>query len=657
MMRLLSILYAVLLSAQVFAQEGSASWSATVAPAEEGVYEVVFEARITPGWHIYDLGPYEFPMATAFDFSTSQGVELVGEPYQLDEPQRKFDEIFGFEVGYFEGTARFAQKVKAESAGAVLAGEVEYQICDDAQCIRGVWEFNVPVGEGGEDHHVISPIFSGSISASATGSGSLWAMILEAILWGFAALLTPCVFPMAPMTVSFFMKDGGSATLGRLRALMFGVFIIALYTLPIAVIILVARFAGGEVVTADIFNWLATHWIPNVLFFIVFMLFAASLLGAFEMRLPSKLINRSDRGAERGGLVGIFFLALTLVLVSYSCTGPIVGTVLIKSTQGEFWAPIVTMLAFSLAFALPFTLLAFFPRLMEKLPKSGGWLNSVKVILGLVEIALGLKFLSVADQTYHWGILDREIYLAIWIVVFTMLGFYLLGKIRFRYDSEVTHIGVGRLVLAIAVFSFVVWLVPGMWGAPLSKLSGYLPPMSTQEFAYNHPSSSSHPSKGGELATQHIKYSEVLHLPHGMAGYFDFEQGMEYAREAGKPVFLDFTGHGCVNCREMEQRVWSDSEVQRILREEYVVVALYSDDRTRLPESEWLTTAAGKELKTLGRKNSYIVNTRYGISAQPAYLLLDGRGEPLAPVYGYDLDIQNYIEFLQKGVEAYKQTR
>jgi thiol:disulfide interchange protein DsbD len=310
----------------------------------------------------------------------------------------------------------------------------------------------------------------------------------------------------------------------------------------------------------------------------------------------------------------------------------------------------VTLLAFSLAFALPFTLLAFFPGLMNKLPKSGGWLNSVKVILGLVEIALGLKFLSVADQTYHWGILDREIYLAIWIVIFSLLGLYLLGKIRFKYDSEVTHIGVGRLGLAIVVFSFVVYLIPGMWGAPLKGLSGYLPPMSTQDFISGGGNSGGgYVSDTSDIPQGGIKYADILHLPHNMTGYFDLEQGLEAARREGKPVFLDFTGHGCVNCREMEQRVWVDGEVQRILREDYIVIALYSDDRTTLPETEWLTTPAGKVLKTIGRKNSYIINPRYGVSSQPAYMLMNADGELLAPVYGYNLSIPAFIEFLRNG--------
>lgn len=326
----------------------------------------------------------------------------------------------------------------------------------------------------------------------------LWSAIIEAILWGFAALLTPCVFPMIPMTVSFFLKGSGNRARGRLMAALYGVCIVALYTLPIAVIILITKLVGGDAITADIFNWLATHWIPNVIFFLVFMVFAASFFGAFEITLPGWLVNKSDSKADKGGLVGLFFMALTLVLVSFSCTGPIVGSVLIKSTSGEVWAPVITMFAFSVAFALPFTLFALFPSVLNNLPKSGGWLNSVKVVLGFLELALGLKFLSVADQTYHWGILDREVYLALWIVIFTLLGFYLLGKIRFKHDSEVQSVGVTRLLLAIVTFSFVVYLLPGMWGAPLRGLSGYLPPLHTQDFVLDAAESPAGNSGGGK---------------------------------------------------------------------------------------------------------------------------------------------------------------
>ena len=639
------------------AQEvGSARWSATAAPVEgeAGVWEVRFEARPTLGWHIYDLGPYDIPsLATGFYFSESRGIEMVGEPFEASDPVHKLDTVFGFETGYYEIAGVFAQRVRVLEPGAVVAGEVEYQVCNDEYCVREVWDFSIPIVPAGT---VGTPTAAGTPAAvtatqNGPGGGGFWGMILSAMGWALLALLTPCVFPMIPMTVTFFLKDSSNPARSRFRASMFGVFIVVIFTVPIAALILAARFGGGEAVTADIFNWLATHWIPNVLFFAVFMLFAASLLGAFEIRLPSGWLNRSDRNADRAGMVGVFFLALTLVLVSFSCTVPIVGTAIMQSVGGEFWRPVATMLVFSIVFALPFTFFAFFPRIMERMPRSGGWLGEVKVLLGLAEIALGLKFLSVADQTYHWGILDREVYLAIWIVVFSIAGFYLLGKIRFRHDAPLERVGVGRLGLVIAVFSFVVYLLPGMWGAPLKALSGYLPPLSTQDFGRN--ADGGRNAGGGFGYAETVKYADILHLPHGLTGYFDLEQGLAAARAAGKPVFLDFTGHGCVNCREMEARVWVDGEVQRLLREEFVVIALYSDDRTRLPEGEWLTTPAGKELKTIGRKNSYIVNTRYGVSAQPAYLLTDGEGELLVPAYGYNLDVADYIAFLRSGVEAF----
>ena len=460
-------------------------------------------------------------------------------------------------------------------------------------------------------------------------SASAWALILEAILWGLAMLLTPCVFPMVPMTVSFFIKGEGPA--GRFKALMYGAFIVLLYTVPICIIIGLTWILGGAAVTADIFNWLATHWLPNIIFFVVFMIFAASFFGAFEIVMPSKLVNSSDRKSERGGLGGVFFMALTLVLVSFSCTGPIVGTVLIKSTAGEFWAPMVTMLAFSIAFALPFTLLAFFPSLLKSLPKSGGWLNSVKVTLGFIEVALGLKFLSVADQTYHWGILDREVYLAIWIVCFTLLGFYLLGKLRFKYDDKVEHIGLTRLTLAITVFSFVVYMIPGMFGAPLKALSGYLPPLETQDFvmgAYSQPSS-----------------AKTVNMPQGLTAYTTIDDALAAAQEDGKKVFVDITGHGCVNCREMEARVWSDPAVLERLRQ-FHIVALYTDDKAKLPEAQWVKTPEGKVLKDVGRVNSWIARTRFGVNAQPNYFILDASGRTLAGPYSYNLSIPAFLSFL-----------
>ena len=495
---------------------------------------------------------------------------------------------------------------------------------------------------------------SGGEQQSSSDAGGLWALILEAILWGFAMLLTPCVFPMVPMTVSFFMKGSENARQGRLKASLYGLFIVLLYTIPICVIIGVTWLVGGSGVTADIFNWLSTHWLPNILFFLVFMVFAASFFGAFEITLPSRWTNSADKNSDRKGLGGIFFLALTLVLVSFSCTGPIVGTVLIKSTQGEFWTPMVTMLAFSVAFALPFTVLALFPSLLKKLPKSGGWLNSVKVVLGFIEIALGLKFLSTADQTYHWHLLDREVYLAIWIAVFTLLGLYLIGKIRFKHDTPLEYLGVPRLALSIAVFAFVVYLLPGMWGAPLKALSGYLPPMETQDFVLGgdsptvlrqaqEPSANSSSSFTGLTGESP---AGTIRIAHNLPAYDNLEDGLAAAKAAGKPVFLDFTGYGCVNCREMEARVWSDPEVLRRLREDFVIVALHVDDKTRLPEEKWVTNDRGQQLKDVGRVNSYIALKEFGVNAQPNYFLLDENGNRLAGPRPYNLDIQGFISFL-----------
>ena len=501
-----------------------------------------------------------------------------------------------------------------------------------------------PEGELPKGDRLLPDSVEGPIQSRGRG---VWGLILEAILWGFAMLLTPCVFPMVPMTISFFVKGGENKAAGKFKALMYGLFIVLLYTVPISIIIGLTWLLGGSVVTADIFNWLSTHWLPNIIFFLVFMSFAASFFGAFEIVLPSKLVNSSDKNSDKAGLAGVFFMALTLVLVSFSCTGPIVGTVLIKSTSGEFWTPMVTMLAFSVAFALPFTLLALFPSLLKNLPKSGGWLNSVKVVLGFIEVALGFKFLSVADQTYHWGLLDREVYLAIWIVCFTLLGFYLLGKLRFKYDDKVEHIGILRLGLAIAVFSFVVYMVPGMFGAPLKALSGYLPPIETQDFVISStPSVQYRETASGE---KEALSSAPLKLPHGLYGYDNIEEALAAARQSGKRVFVDITGHGCVNCREMEARVWSDPQVLERLTGDFEIVALYTDDKAKLPENKWLSTPDSKVLKDVGRVNSYIARTRFGVNAQPNYFVLDSAGNILAGPRGYNLSIPGFTAFLDTG--------
>ncbi len=647
--RLFTSLVALLMVQAVSAQ--TVSWKMEAGEIEDGRCRVVLTAQIPDGYHMYDLGPYVGgPTATSILF-TVEGGETEGELKALTEAHKAYDDIFMMEIGTYEMAAEFEQWIRLEGEGARVTAQLEWQICNDTGCIPGDDELSITLGQAEE----VIPAPSEEVAAAtkdAAGGGSLWSLIIEAILWGFAALLTPCVFPMVPMTVSYFLKGEGGVTMGRIRAALYGFFIVALYTVPIAAIILITRLVGGDAVTADIFNWLATHWLPNVIFFLVFMVFAASFFGAFEITMPSWMVNKSDSKADTKGLGGIFFLALTLVLVSFSCTGPIVGSVLIKSTAGEFWTPILTMLAFSIAFALPFTIFAFFPSMLKNLPKSGGWLNSVKVVIGFIEVALGLKFLSVADQVYHWGILDREIYLAIWIVVFTLLGFYLLGKLKFAHDSEVKFVSVTRLSLAIVVFSFVVYLIPGMWGAPLKGLSGYLPPLSSQDFVLGSEGSAA-PAATTSTAQQGRKYSDVLHLPHGLEGFFDLKEAEAYAKEVGKPIFLDFTGHGCVNCREMEMRVWSDPRVLEILKNDYVICALYADDKMNVDESEWVTTDTGKVLKQLGKINSYYALKTYGVNAQPYYVLQGQDGKPLVDPRGYNLDVEAFIAFLQAGIEAY----
>ena len=647
--KMLLTLIAVIASVAAMAQPTDpVKWSASVEDLGDDTYRLVFEAVPEMGWHLYDLGPYEGgPMATTFTFEDVNGYELVGEPKALSESTREFNEIFGMEIGYYATPVKFVQEVKS-AGGATIAVMVDWMACNDQNCTTGSNDFTLEVGaasavEKTEQVVAEEPAQSGSAT-------SLWGLIFAAVGWALIALLTPCVFPMIPMTVSFFLKSSGSVARGRFRALMYGLFIVLLYTLPIALIIVLTWLIGGDAITADIFNWIATHWLPNIIFFIVFMVFAASFFGAFEIVLPEKLVNSSDAKADKGGLTGVFFMALTLVLVSFSCTGPIVGSALIQSTSGEFWAPILTMLAFSVVFALPFTLFALFPTWLKQLPKSGGWLNSVKVVLGFVELALGLKFLSVADQTYHWGILDREIYLAIWIAIFSLMGLYLLGKLKFKHDSDMPYLSVTRLVLAIASFSFVVYMLPGMWGAPLNALSGYLPPIQSQDFVMGAGSA----TVSDVAPKQGVKYGDVLELPHGLDGFFDLEEAEAYAAKVGKPLFVDFTGHGCVNCREMESRVWSDPRVLDILREKYVIVALYADDKLKVDEADWVTTDAGKVLKTLGKINSYYALKTYGVNAQPYYVLQGRDGKPLVEPRGYDLDVEAFIDFLNRGVEAYK---
>ena len=633
-------------------------WNVSCQKLADTVFRVDFKASIDAGWHLYSQylpeGNFAFP--TKFEFNKITDIELVDTVAELTEVTIEKDEIAGVMTHFYSNEALFAQNVKVTGNAPAIAGIIEFQACNDEQCVKDEYEFSMQLPSDIKAETKPSSAISeaeSNVTITTANSNSIWKVILEAMLWGLVALLTPCVFPMVPMTVSFFLKGENN----KARATTFGLSIVALYTIPIAIIILATYFIGGQSITADIFNWLSTHWLPNIIFFIVFMVFAASFFGAFEIVLPGSLVGKSDRNSDRKGLGGVFFMALTLVLVSFSCTGPIVGTVLIKSTSGEFWAPMLTMLAFSVTFALPFTLFALFPSWLKKLPKSGGWLGSVKVVLGFIEIALGFKFLSTADQTYRWGLLDREVYLAIWIVCFAMLGFYLLGKLRFKGEEKVEHISVLRLALAIATFTFVVYMIPGMWGAPLKAISGYLPPMQTQDFVLGGqqrqaPAYVVSTSEGGFPAS--VKYGDSgLELPNGLQGFFDIHEAEAYSEAVGKPLFIDFTGLGCMNCREMEARVLSDPEVLRMLQESYVVVALYGDDKAvRVDESDWVTTDSGKVLKTLGKINSYYVLKEFGVNAQP-YYILKGHGRVLCEPRAYDLNVEAFRSFLRKGLKEY----
>ncbi|WP_299579167.1 cytochrome c biogenesis protein CcdA [uncultured Sunxiuqinia sp.] len=630
--------------------------------------QLIFKATIEDTWHLYDTDlPDGGPVATSINYADTSQFEFVGDLKKNPVPTEKFDKTFQMDLRYFSDQVEFVQVIRLKTSDPVtIEGYVEFMCCDDETCLPPTEaDFSFALNGAGADQGVQPETMDKGEKTTRvlTDKGkegsteTLWLFFFFSFLAGLAAILTPCVFPMIPMTVSFFMHSGESKIKSRLYAAFYGFSIIAIYTV---VGTLVAVLFGP-----DAANWLSTHWLPNILFFVIFVLFAFSFFGMFEIVMPSWLVNRSDKQVDKGGFLGSFFMALTLVLVSFSCTGPIVGAILVESAGGAVLKPIVGMFGFALAFALPFTLFALFPGWLSNLPKSGGWLNSVKVVLGFLELALGLKFLSIADQTYHWGILDREVYLAIWIVIFTLLGLYLLGKLKFSHDSDLKFISVPRLMMAIASFSFVIYLIPGMFGAPLKALAGYMPPQSTHDFDLHEIIrdevrlvSSSGTSIGFNEAHEQCedpKFGEFLHLPHGLNGYFDYEQGLACAKALNKPVFIDFTGHGCVNCREMEAAVWSDPRVLSRLQNEFVIIALYVDDKSKLPESEWVTSSYdGKVKKTLGKKYADFQITRFGVNAQPYYVLTDTDGELLVDPKAYDLNPDNFVDFLDRALEEFE---
>lgn len=642
--------------------------------------ELIFRVSIDKDWYLYssDFDPECGPMVTTFNFKPNTSYSLVGNIVPVN-PSPKHDDVFDCDVKIFKKTAEFRQKIKIRTSRPKVEGNYEYQVCTDidGKCIPFDDEFVFdqirasgivgkeekkenpePAIDSASNPFATSkttlvsdakrtgPVLDKTIldGESALEEKSFLGYLIFAFIVGLTSLITPCVFPMIPMTVTFFLKDNQSRSQGIKKALIFGISIVAIYTS--------AGTLFAFLLGTDGLNALATHWAPNLFVFVIFIVFALSFFGLFEINAPHQLVNKADQQAEKGGLIGIFFMAATLVLVSFSCTVPIVGSVLFLTASGEILKPVLAMFFYSLAFAIPFTLFAVFPEWIKSLPKSGGWLNSVKVTLGFLELALCLKFFSIADQAYHWGLLDRDVNIAIWIVIFILLGFYFLGKIRLPHDSVVEKITVPRLLLATGTFSFVLYLIPGMWGAPLKGLAGYLPPMYTHDFDLVSMTRKINANEICELP----KYDDFLHLPHGLQGYYDYDQALACARQQGKPLFIDFTGHGCTNCREMEAVVWSDPQVLERLQNDFVIAALYVDDKTELPKEQWFTSAYDNKVKkTIGKQNADLQIANLENNAQPFYVLVGKDEKVLAWPYGYDRSVESFVNFLESGKKKYKE--
>jgi thiol:disulfide interchange protein DsbD len=672
-------------------------WAFTFNDLPSAEKEIVMTATIEKGWHLYDmdLAPGG-PVSTSFTFETLKGAELVGKPTASVKPTAIFDKMFEMELRWYSNSVSFTQKIKVTDIKKFsVEGEVEFMACNDETCTppdRLGFAFdsknikNIPAnltsGASSADSANNSqlsdnPTDANQDSTTATGvtdftnasdsgkiintadfragndadnqSDSRWTPVIDELkalgdattsaadksliyifiagfIGGLIALLTPCVWPMIPMTVSFFLKRTRNRKKAVADAVLYGLSIIVIY---VAMGLIITGIFG-----ASALNDLSTNAIFNILFFLLLVVFAISFFGAFEMVLPSSWTNKMDSKADATtGLLSIFFMAFTLALVSFSCTGPIIGTLLVEAArQGATVGPAVGMFGFALALALPFALFAIFPNMLQNMPKSGGWLNSVKVVLGFLELALALKFLSVADLAYGWGILDREVFLVLWIVIFALLGMYLIGKLRFRHDSELKYVSVTRLFLSIVSFAFAIYMIPGLWGAPLKAISAFSPPLYTQDFNL---------------------YKEGVH-----AQFDDYDLGMQYAAKVGKPVMIDFTGFGCVNCRKMEASVWTDARVKNILENDYVLISLYVDDKTKLPENMKVNeNGKTRILKKVGEKWSYLQRIKFGSNAQPFYVILDNQGFPLMPSYAYNEDIQKYIDFLENGKRRYKENK
>lgn len=639
-------------------------WKSSHTNTEDGIVTLSFTADLKPGWHVYSTDlPDGGPTPTSIELDGAKHIELIGVLKSNTAPEEVFDSNFGMTLKWHSGSVTFTQDVRiTDSKNFRLAGDLIFMICDNTTCLPpDRIEFDITaadlstplktileaddamVSETPEENDkaetATTELFTGDIwepvveelknfgdaTLSATDQSHLITFFLG-FLGGFVALLTPCVWPMIPMTVSFFLKRSKKRKEAIRDALIYGASIVVIY---VALGLLITGLFG-----ASALNDLATSAIFNILFFLLLVVFAVSFFGAFEIVLPQSWTNKMDAKAEStGGLLSIFFMAFTLALVSFSCTGPIIGTLLVQAgTSGSLFGPAIGMLGFALALALPFGFFALFPNILQNMPKSGGWMNSVKAVLGFLELALSLKFLSVADLAYGWGILDREVFVSLWIIIFILLGMYLLGKILLPYDSPVERVSIFRLFLAIISFAFAIYMVPGLWGAPLKAISAFAPPLHTQDFNL---------------------YDSEVH-----AKYSDYESGMIAAKNEGKPVLIDFSGYGCVNCREMEASVWTDPKIKDVIDNEFILITLIVDDKTKLPEVIQVTeNGKTRKLKSIGERWSYFQRTKFGSNAQPFYVMIDPDGMPLGPSYGHNLDVDSYLDWLRSGLTEFKSRR
>ncbi|WP_299528096.1 LptF/LptG family permease [uncultured Lutibacter sp.] len=659
MKKIFLLLSLLIFSISTFSQiHDPVKWSTSVENISDSEYDLIIQATIDSGWHLYSQKvPDNGPIATTFVFEKNENYELVGNTSE-EKGHTTFDSVFEMKIKYFENKAVFKQRIKTLSKNAsVIIGEVEFMVCDDTSCLPPTFiDLNFQISDAKsaaidfdkkpaeETTKVIE-----SKKKDKSSNKSLLTIFIIAFFSGFAALLTPCVFPMIPMTVSFFTKQSKSKAAGIRNAIIYGISIVIIY---VVLGILVSAIFG-----ADALNALSTNVWFNIIFFLLLVIFAISFLGAFEIVLPSSWGTKVDQQADRGGIIGIFFMALALAIVSFSCTGPIVGTLLVEAAAGgNQIGPIVGMLGFSLALAIPFALFAAFPGWLNSLPKSGGWLNTVKVVLGFLELALAFKFLSNADLVLqlHW--LEREVFLAIWIAIFGALALYLFGKIQLPHDSPLTHISVGRLILGLITLSFTIYMIPGLWGAPLNLISAFPPAQHYAESPYGV----GFTKTGGEISSDnnHSEIPDGAHImaPHNILAFNDYDKGLAYAKKVNKPVMLDFTGHACVNCRKMEQNVWAKDKILPILKNDVVLISLYVDDKRKLSEDEITDSKLrpGKKLKYIGQKWSEFQTLKYGANAQPFYVLMNHNEENLNEPAAYMPDVDEYYTWLKMGITNFK---